>query len=373
MKENLNESIGMQRKAFSEKIGLTERQVLRFCELNVFNPVRPDGAPNNRRYFTETDLKIAELIHILTKLGCNPPEIKRVFEEHDHDLDLILDSAICDLKKQIAHYQNLVVAAEMTQSLGTSLFSFSDMSDSDIDVFAKAVRRSKSYKNSRSFICERSKKDIAEVAEQIYSLTKEFSILRQELDDDLDAEDFVARINNLVDEYSSIYRRISDIDSEHLLLSLGAVFAFGDGTLSSEADEIGGEGTAEFMGMCFVMTWISRMSRLVFPLVSLLVSYRESEDPVRIESAISELFSLFETDFTSLSVPASQQDEESPLDPRISLIYLVFDFANDFRDEPEFLSVFEIDINTLPTKEEFECVLNLLNEHALNNLERKEA
>lgn len=370
MKTSKNESIGMQRKAFSEKIGLTERQVLRFCELNVFNPERPSDAPNNRRYFTESDLKIAELIHILSKLGFNPPAIKEIFEEFNHDTDSILDYAIRDMKRRIAHYQNLVTAAEMAQSLGTSLFSFSDMSDVDIDEFAKTVRRTDSYKKSRSFLRKSSKQDRERIAQQLQSLTEDFSALNQKADDNFDSKGFLASVEPLVEEYSSIYTQIADADCNLLILSLGGIFAFGDGVLSLEADEIGGEGTAEFMGVCFILVWISRMSRLVFPLVDLLI--RSKDDSTRFDAIASELFSLFDPESLSVQIPNTVQKTDSPIDSRIALFDLVFDFANEFRNDPELLSALEIEAASLPSKEQFDYALDLLNTHAQKHPERKE-
>lgn len=369
MTRRSNDSYGLQRKEFSEKVGLTDRQVLHFCELHVFNPVRPDDAPNNRRYFTESDFKAAELIQMLLKLGHNPVEIGRIFEENNHDLDLILDKAIKHLKKRIRHDRNLVMAAEYAQTVGTSLFTFSDMSDSDIDKFANAIRKSEAYKKSKLSLRRLSSEEIGALNESLESAILRFAELAPILNDDAQFTENFYKVETLVDDFVSKYSEISGIDPYPIMLSLGAIYFFGDGTLCSNADEIGGVGTSEFMGLSLLMTWLKRMSRVVFPLVLLL---NNQDSNKQTQSILNKLLKLFETDSIINTGSTDVSFSGNDYSASIGLVEVLFDFAKEFSSDQTFMEALYIDKNLVPSVQQFDNTLALLNEYANESLKRKE-
>lgn len=369
MTNKLNENHGLQRKEFSEKVGLTDRQVLHYCELHVFKPTRPDDAPNNRRFFTETDFKAAELIQILLKLGHNPVEIGRIFEENNHDLDLILDTAIKRLKKRIMHDRNLVMAAEYAQTVGTSLFTFSDMSDSDIDKFANAIRKSEVYKNSKLSLRKLSSEETA-LNEGLKSTILRFAELAPILNDDAQFSDNFYRVETLVDDYVSKFSEIIGIGPLPIMLGLGTIYSFGDGMLCSNADEIGGVGTSEFMGLSFLLTWLKHMSRLVFPLI-LLLNNKDNNNK-QTHSILNELLKLFETESIVITSSTDISFSDDDCSASIGLVEVLFDFAKELSSDQGLMDALYIDRDYVPSVEQLDNTLALLNEYVNGSLKGKE-
>lgn len=346
----------MQRKEFSENVGLTERQVLRYCELGIFNPERPEGAPNNRRYFGESDLKVAELVHILRKLGNEPVDIQRIFNKYDGNLDKIFAAAIKELKSRVRHDQNLILAAETAQVFGTSLFSFGDMSDEQIDKFASAIRKTNSFKESRAFIRKSSKRELKDFSNRLDHIVSEFSELK---DDSLELEDLKAHFSKLEElslGYIAIYQESFDLPVYPGLLALGMLLITGDGLLTTDMDNVGGEGTAEFVGFSMLLTWIKGVSHLIFPLISLLSSVKSS--PAKTEELSKKLYSLF-MDASQASgsqdvaacIPRSEDTDDSSLS---LFIESVFGLIAVLLEDEGLCNILDISKEQIPSNEEFE-------------------
>lgn len=368
MKQQPENNLGLQTKKFSEKVGLTERQVRNYCDLNVFNPTRPADAANERRYFTETDFKVAELIHILEKLGHGPKEIAEMFKAKNHDLERILDNAIKDMKRRIIHEQNLVEAAEYAQSLGTSLFSFSNMSDKDIDKFASTVRKTEAYKRSKRALRSMTREELEALNDRLKQIAHEFGKMAPTLDDEAQFSENFHRIESLSDDYVLILSEPTGGDPLLYLFSMGCVLAWGDGLLCSQANEAGGPGTAEIMGACFLLSWFKKTSNLIFPLITLLAADRNSG--VNSTRVLAELFSLLDpTDESSAQITLGDTD---PLEQRVGYIEMVFDMAKDFTEDDDLVQMLSISKSIVPSKEQLDFALKSLTEYAYQNIERKE-
>lgn len=361
MSKSKEKPIGLQRKEFSAKVGLTERQVLRYCELGVFNPLRPAGAPNDRRYFTESDFKVAELIHILSKLGLNPIEIGRIFSEQNHDLNQILDLAIDNLKKRMVHDRNLAIAAEYAQAVGTSLFSFGNMTDSDIDKIAQAIRDSQEYKTTKRILRKLSAEKRKELSDQLISTIEEFSALSDILDTDDQLLAHFQEIEMLASRLISVHANLGGTDSHFSLLTLAGIYANGDGLLCAQADQIGGAGTAELIGTCLFLVGFKRVARLLFPLVTLLDN--AEMDSHQKDDALEHLSLLLDartTPDTSINELTNSNDAKEAL---IELVGMTFEFAVDISTDQDVLLALGIDRELVPTEKQFQSALASISDY----------
>lgn len=99
--------------------GLSRKALEGYERLGLVAPVR-DGE-NGYRWYDDTEVMRASLVHVLSTLGLERREIKRLLEREDVSMADIADQAIASLETRIRRDQGLLNTARMLRAQWTSV------------------------------------------------------------------------------------------------------------------------------------------------------------------------------------------------------------------------------------------------------------
>ena len=352
----------MTMKEFSDATGVAKETIRYYCNEGLLAPNRTGrGVSNNRRQFDDDDLARMQQILIYRKLGMSIGDIKKMMSSPSYDIPEALEDAIDALNKRVRHLQNVVLLARMSQIFGTTMFAFGAYSDDRIDALAQQMRSNPSYGVSVKWLDALTPEGASALAERFHNIYLEFSHLK-DIDSDVknETDGFVAHVVGLVDEYCKIFD-VANVGVRPVDMFALAFSMMGDGVLNSEADRVGGEGTAEFMGACVLWVWACRATAEIAPVV------REAADLVSqgkdSSSQVGNLAALVDKYAGCDAVLMAEKQGMHPAGNHESYVEGLLGLIESFASDTGVQEVLGLDEDALPSKEAYSIAVRELKKY----------
>ena len=194
------------------------------------------------RLYNKAALERLQHILLFKELEFPLKDIKEILDSPDFDRSKALEQQIHLLELRKEHLQNLIDLARGIKMIGVKLMSFEAFDTRKIDEYATQAKASwgktEAYKEFEKKSEGRSKEAQQKLNVEMMSIFAEFGKIRDKAPD---SEEATALAKKLQDHITEHYYTCTD----EILLSLGTMYA-GGGDLTTNIDNVGGEGTAVF-------------------------------------------------------------------------------------------------------------------------------
>ena len=194
------------------------------------------------RLYDKAALERLQHILLFKELEFPLKDIKEILDSPDFDRSKALEQQIHLLELRKEHLQNLIDLARGIKMIGVKLMSFEAFDTRKIDEYAAQAKASwgktEAYKEFEKKSEGRSKEAQQKLNVEMMSIFAEFGKIRDKAPD---SEEATALAKKLQDHITEHYYTCTD----EILLSLGTMYA-GGGDLTTNIDNVGGEGTAVF-------------------------------------------------------------------------------------------------------------------------------
>lgn len=194
------------------------------------------------RLYDEAALERLQHILLFKALEFPLKDIKEILDSPDFDRSKALEQQIHLLELRKEHLQNLIDLARGIKAIGVKYMSFEAFDTRKIDEYAERAKASwgktEAYKEFEKKSEGRSKEAQQKLNVEMMSIFAEFGKIRDKAPD---SEEATALAKKLQDHITEHYYTCTD----EILLSLGTMYA-GGGDLTTNIDNVGGEGTAVF-------------------------------------------------------------------------------------------------------------------------------
>ena len=194
------------------------------------------------RLYDEVALERLQHILLFKALEFPLKDIKEILDSPDFDRSKALEQQIHLLELRKEHLQNLIDLARGIKAIGVKHMSFEAFDTRKIDEYAERAKASwgttDAYKEYEKKSAGRTKETQQKLNVEMMNIFAEFGKIK---DMTPDCEEAVALARKLQDHITEPYYTCTD----KILLGLGAMYA-GGGDLTTNIDQVGGEGTAVF-------------------------------------------------------------------------------------------------------------------------------
>lgn len=194
------------------------------------------------RLYDEAALERLQHILLFKALEFSLKDIKGILDSPDFDRSKALEQQIHLLELRKEHLQNLIDLARGIKAIGVKYMNFGAFDTRKIDEYAEQAKASwgttDAYKEYEEKSAGRSKEAQQKLNVEMMNIFAEFGKIK-ELSPE--CEEAVALARKLQDHITEHYYTCTD----KILLGLGRMYA-GGGDLTTNIDEVGGEGTAIF-------------------------------------------------------------------------------------------------------------------------------
>jgi len=224
----------------SKLTGVSIRTLQYYDGIGLLHP--SDYTESGYRLYDDTALEKLQQILLFRELEFPLKEIKEIIQSPDFDRNKALEQQITLLTMKKEHLENLIEFARGIQLTGVKTMDFSVFDTKKLDEYARQAReqwgQSPEFKEFEEKSKDWTKSDKQAVAKEFMQLFVRFGELRHDSPAAQDAQDQVRRLKEYITEH--FYKCSDDI-----LLSLGRMYA-GGGEFTTNIDNAGGKGTAEF-------------------------------------------------------------------------------------------------------------------------------
>lgn len=225
----------------SKLAGVSIRTLQYYDKIGLLHPAK--YSESGYRLYDDTALEKLQQILLFRELEIPLKDIKVIMESPNFDRSKALEQQIALLTLKKEHLENLILYARGIKLKGVKKMDFSVFDTSKLDEYAAQAKASwgntPEYHEYEEKSKGRTKKEEQTLMESMMSIFTEFGAM---LDLPADSEKVQAQVKKLQDFITeNFYTCPNDI-----LYSLGSMYA-GGGDFTTNIDNAGGAGTAEFV------------------------------------------------------------------------------------------------------------------------------
>lgn len=225
----------------SKLTGVSIRTLQYYDKIGLLHPAK--YSESGYRLYDDTALEKLQQILLFRELEFPLKDIKVIMDSPDFDRSKALEQQITLLTLKKEHLENLICLARGIKMNGVKKMDFSAFDTSKLDEYAAQAKASwgntPEYHEYEEKTKGRTKKDEQNIGENMMQIFTEFGMM---LDLQPDSEKVQAQVKKLQDFITENFYTCSN----DILLSLGNMYA-GGGDFTTNIDNAGGAGTAEFV------------------------------------------------------------------------------------------------------------------------------
>lgn len=224
----------------SKLAGVSIRALQYYDKIGLLHPA--EYTESGYRLYDDTDLERLQQILLFRELEFPLKEIKRIMDSPDFDRGKALEQQIDLLSLKKEHLENLIALARGIKAMGVRTMDFSAFDTSKIDEYAAQAKASwgttPEYKEFEQRSKGRTPEEEQKLSIQMMGIFAEFGKVRDMDPASSQAQELVERLQGFITEH--FYKC-----SNEILSDLGKMYA-GGGDFTTNIDNAGGKGTAEF-------------------------------------------------------------------------------------------------------------------------------
>lgn len=221
--------------------GVSIRTLQYYDKIGLLHPTGYTDA--GYRLYDDTDLERLQHILLFRELEFPLKDIKAIIDSPDFDRSKALEQQIELLTLKKEHLDNLIKLALGIKLLGVKHMDFSAFDRSKLDEYARQAKEQWGNTPEYEELAEKSKNRTAKedelLADRFMLFFKEAGRMKDADPTSPEAQDLVKRIQAFITE--NMYTC-----SNKILKGLGKMYS-GGGDFTKNIDEVGGEGTGEFV------------------------------------------------------------------------------------------------------------------------------
>ncbi len=220
--------------------GVSIRTLHYYDEIGLLEPTMLSDA--GYRLYDESKLAKLQQILLLKEVELPLSEIKNLLSS-ENDISAVLEQQIELLKLKKKRLENLIIFAERLKERGVDFMDFSVFDNQKIKEYNKKAKQewgdSESYQEFSAKHNQRSLSQETMLANDFMQIFKEFGELKQST---VNSREVQAQVESLKNYITDNYYTCND----EMLLGLSKMYVC-DGRFKANIDNVGGEGTAEFV------------------------------------------------------------------------------------------------------------------------------
>lgn len=239
----------LSRGEVSRQFGIDET-TLRFYERKgIIVPEYEEGAPNNRRAFTNETLEELHRLEILKAYGFKLSEIKQIL---DGECDLVdaLNAKLEELLREQNRIRNLILFLKFLSITDSDLINGLEFGPEDIDVLADTVRDTDIYKDAINRIRSYSDEDLSEIFAELDVIVQDFVTS----DPELEFSGIERAIGRFFQWWNAYLAPVEDGG----YLGFWAIFE-DDSVVVREVEAVGGETSSSSLQMHAYYVWMKQL------------------------------------------------------------------------------------------------------------------
>ena len=226
----------------SKLTGVSIRTLQYYDTIGLLKPI--EYTESGYRLYDDTSLERLQQILLFKELEFPLKEIKKIIDAPNFDRNKALEQQIELLTMKKEHLENLISFARGIKGIGVKYMDFKVFDTTKIDEYSKRAKeqwgQTSEYKEFEEKTKNWTKDDEATVANEFMQLFVEFGQMKEM---DPEDEQVQLQVRKLQDYITDHFYTCSD----KILCGLGRMYA-GGGELTENIDDVGGVGTAEFVG-----------------------------------------------------------------------------------------------------------------------------
>lgn len=226
-------------KEVSELTGVSIRTLHHYDSIGLLSPAKVTKA--GYRLYDEMSLERLHMILLFRELQFPLKEIKEILDSPDFDYEAAMRQQIQLLELQQQHIQKLIVLAKEIQRKGVNSMSFDVFRNRELEQYKKEAKKRWGSTNAYQEYeqKEKNRKNENDTANDFMELFAQAGALKTCKPEDEVVQKKVAEIQKFItDNYYTCTKEI--------LKGLGSMY-IGDERFKKNIDQVGGEGTAEFV------------------------------------------------------------------------------------------------------------------------------
>ncbi len=220
--------------------GISVRTLHYYDEIGLFTAT--DVTESGYRLYDEASLERLQQILLFKTLEFPLKEIKEILDSPDFDRSKALEQQIELLELRKEHLQNLINFARGVKAIGVKYMSFEAFDTKKIDEYAAQAKASwgktDAYKEFEKKSEGRSKEEQQKLNVELMSIFAEFGKIKDKAPDCEEAIQLAKKLQDYITEHFYTC-------TDKILLGLSKMYV-GGGDITTNIDEVGGEGTAAF-------------------------------------------------------------------------------------------------------------------------------
>ncbi|MDE5866584.1 MAG: MerR family transcriptional regulator [Lachnospiraceae bacterium] len=225
----------------SKLTGVSIRTLQYYDKIGLLHPAK--HSESGYRLYDDTALEKLQQILLFRELEFPLKDIKVIMDSPDFDRSKALEQQITLLTLKKEHLENLICLARGIKMNGVKKMDFSAFDTSKMDEYAAQAKASwgntPEYHEYEEKAKGRTKQEEQDIGKNMMQIFTEFGTM---LDLKPDSEKVQAQVKKLQDYITENFYTCSN----DILLSLGNMYA-GGGDFTTNIDNAGGTGTAEFV------------------------------------------------------------------------------------------------------------------------------
>ena len=225
----------------SKLTGVSIRTLQYYDKIGILHPAK--YSESGYRLYDDTALEKLQQILLFRELEFPLKDIKVIMDSPDFDRSKALEQQITLLTLKKEHLENLICLARGIKMNGVKKMDFSAFDTSKMDEYAAQAKASwgntPEYHEYEEKAKGRTKQEEQDIGKNMMQIFTEFGAM---LDLKPDSEKVQAQVKKLQDYITENFYTCSD----DILYSLGKIYA-GGGDFTTNIDNAGGAGTAEFV------------------------------------------------------------------------------------------------------------------------------
>lgn len=223
--------------------GVSIRTLQYYDQIGLLHPA--EYTETGYRLYDDASLETLQHILLFRELEFPLKDIKGIIQSPAFDRNKALDQQIELLQLKMEHLKNLIDLARGIKIMGVKPFmDFSAFDTKKIDEYAAQAKAAwgttPEYREFEQRTKDRTKEESQALGEQMMQIFYEFGAIKEGSPASDQAQALVKKLQNFI---TSNYYTCTD----EILSKLGLMYA-GGGAMTTNIDEHGGEGTAEFAG-----------------------------------------------------------------------------------------------------------------------------
>ncbi len=225
----------------SKLTGVSIRTLQYYDKIGLLKPTK--YSESGYRLYDDTALEMLQQILLFRELEFPLKEIRKILTGPDFDRNKALEQQITLLTMKKEHLENLIDFARGIQYIGVKTMDFSVFDTKKIDEYAKQAKeqwgKTAEYKEFEQKSHNRTKEEDQVIMKQFMKLFEDFGKLKSLEPESVEVQSHVKKLQNYITE--NFYKC-----SKEILYGLGKMYS-GGGEFTTNIDDVGGKGTAEFI------------------------------------------------------------------------------------------------------------------------------